>query len=153
MKDTNTFQRGYLFESSHPKDSSSNQLGEPNYPTKIQCQKHQLHHFFLEKDKNQIDGGMSCNLHLPVFYTIAKTYKIKPNVKQICIIHHFHLTDSDDISESSSYCPPVWDDFLCWPRTRSGEDVSLSCPMNVKGLDPKSKFFFLDFDAFEFHHN
>ena len=59
MKDTNSFQQGYSFESSHPKESSSNQLGEPNYPTKIQCQKHQLHHFFLEKDKNHIDGGMS----------------------------------------------------------------------------------------------
>ena len=59
MKDTNSFQQGYSFESSHPKDLSSNQVGEPNYPTKIQCQKHQLHHFFLEKDKNPIGGGMS----------------------------------------------------------------------------------------------
>ena len=59
MKDTNHFQQGYSFESSQPKESLYNQLGEPNYPTKIQCQKHQLHHFFLEKDNNQIDGGMS----------------------------------------------------------------------------------------------
>ena len=64
------------------------------------------------------------------------------NVKQICMIDYYHMIDSDDINESSSYCPPVWDDFLCWPRTRSGEDVSLNCPMNVKGLDPKRKFFY-----------
>ena len=44
----------------------------------------------------------------------------------------------DDIDESS-YCPPVWDNFLCWPQTKSGEEVSLSCPVGVKGLDPKSK--------------
>ena len=88
-----------------------------------------------------------CYLHLPRNYTIAKKV-IK--VKQIFRIHYYHIIGSDDIYASSSYCPPVWDDFLCWPRTRSGEDVSLSCPMNVKGLDPKRKFF-LDFDAFEFH--
>ena len=79
-----------------------------------------------------------CDLHLPSNYTIA--LKII-SVKQICMIHYYPIIDSDDINESSSYCPPVWDDFLCWPRTRSGEDVSLNCPMNVKGLDPKRKFF------------
>ena len=87
-----------------------------------------------------------CDLHLPSNYTITKNVI---NVKQICMIDYYHMIDSDDINESSSYCPPVWDDFLCWPRTRSGEDVSLNCPMNVKGLDPKRKFFMND--AFEFH--
>ena len=44
-----------------------------------------------------------------------------------------------DNNSQSSYCPPVWDEFLCWPRTRSGEEISLHCPVGVKGLDPKSK--------------
>ena len=73
MKVTSPFQQSYSFESSQPKESSSNQLGEPSYPTKIQCQKHQLHHFFLEKDQNQIDGGMSCDLHFSIYYTVVKT--------------------------------------------------------------------------------
>ena len=44
-----------------------------------------------------------------------------------------------DDSSQSQYCPPVWDEFLCWPRTKSGEEISLRCPIGVKGLDPKSK--------------
>ena len=48
-----------------------------------------------------------------------------------------NVTFLDNISQS--YCPPVWDEFLCWPRTRSGEEISLHCPVGVKGLDPKSK--------------
>ena len=85
MKVTSPFQESYSFESSQLKESSSNQLGEPNYPTKIQCQKHQLHHFFLEKDKHQIGGGMSCNLHFLIYYTIAKTYN---KTKRKTNMHH-----------------------------------------------------------------
>ena len=51
---------------------------------------------------------------------------------------------SDDMDQSL-YCPTVWDGFLCWPRTQSGEDISLSCPVGENGLDPKSKFFFTIF--------
>ena len=45
-----------------------------------------------------------------------------------------------DDTGQTDYCPPVWDEFLCWPRTRSGEEVTLPCPLGVKGLDPKSMY-------------
>ena len=52
---------------------------------------------------------------------------------------YFQIKFLDDTGQTD-YCPPVWDEFLCWPRTRSGEEVTLPCPLGVKGLDPKSMY-------------
>ncbi|CAG7733015.1 unnamed protein product, partial [Allacma fusca] len=36
---------------------------------------------------------------------------------------------------SGGFCPPVWDQFLCWPPTSNGTTVHLQCPLFARGVD------------------
>lgn len=41
------------------------------------------------------------------------------------------------INQSSIlFCPRTFDGYLCWPKTRAGQRISLQCPGFVTGFDP-----------------
>lgn len=38
-----------------------------------------------------------------------------------------------------SFCPSVYDGFICWPATPAGQNVALPCPKGVPGLVENSE--------------
>ncbi len=43
------------------------------------------------------------------------------------------------VLSDAGFCPAVFDEYLCWPRTRAGESAEQKCPKGVAGLDENSE--------------
>ena len=54
-------------------------------------------------------------------------------------IANYHTCPDVEPAHVAAACPPVFDDFLCWPAAPAHSVVQQPCPGNYKQLNHKSK--------------